>query len=72
MLFKLRPYKYAVYNLEIIYSGQIRYSILAVSKYFETLRKHAVHVRRKIDVTVPNDSHTIVHCNCDRDVLGNY
>jgi hypothetical protein len=45
---------------------------LAVSKYFETLRKHAVHVRRKIDVTVPNDSHTIVHCNYDRDVLGKF
>jgi hypothetical protein len=72
MLFKLRPFKYAVYNQEIIYSGQIRYSLLALSKYFETLRKHAIHVRRKIDVTVPNDSYTIVHCNYDREGLGNY
>jgi len=48
MLFKLRTYKHAVYNKEIIDSGQIRCSILALSKYFEKLRKHAIHVTTKI------------------------
>jgi hypothetical protein len=39
---------------------------LAVTKYFEILRKYAVNVKRKIDITVPNDSHNIIHCKYDR------
>ena len=41
-------HKHAVYNQEIIDSGQIRCSILALSKYFDTLRKHKIHVARNI------------------------
>jgi len=72
MLFKLRPYKRAVHNQGINCSGQIRCRILALSKYFDTLRKHAIRVARNIQITVPNDSHTITHCKYERDLLRNF
>jgi hypothetical protein len=36
------------------------------------LKNYAINVIKKVESAVPNDTHIIKHCECDRDVLGGF
>ena len=56
------PNKYTLFNSGFYRQWRYEMQYTGSNQIFYTLTNHAINVMTKVDITVPNDSHVIEHC----------